>query len=111
MSALMETSLTSMKAAFPTAPKPVQGILMLQSLIELMLHTCQCAQTHEMPASKDMNMLFCTAPPDLYAFFTKEAYPKTFFLFPKEVEEVPDFNNCTDGNQHEMLKFTHALAK
>jgi hypothetical protein len=89
MSALTETSLTSMKAASPTAPKPVQGILMLQSLIELMLNMCQCAQTHKTPASKDMNMLFCAAAPDLYAFFTKEAYPKTFFPFPKEVEEVP----------------------
>ncbi len=70
MSALTETSLTSMKAAFPTAPKPVQGIPTLQSLIELMLHMCQCAQTHEMPASKDVNKLFCAAAPDLYyAFF------------------------------------------
>jgi hypothetical protein len=58
-----------------------------------------------------MNILFCIAAPDLYAFFTKEAYPSTFFPFPKEVEEVPDFNNCTDNNQREMLKSTHALAK
>ena len=65
MSALTETSLTSMKTAFPTALEPVQGILMLQSLIELMLHMCPCAQTHKMPASKDMNMLFCAAAPDL----------------------------------------------
>jgi hypothetical protein len=86
MSALTETSLTSMKTAFPTAPEPVQGIPMLQSLIELMLHMCRCAQTHKMPTSKDMNMLFCAAEPDLYAFFTKEAYPKEFFPFPKEVE-------------------------
>jgi hypothetical protein len=64
-----------------------------------------------MPALKDMNMLFCTAAPDLYAFFTKEAYHTTFFPFPKEVEEVPDFNNCMDDNQHETLKSTHALAK
>ncbi len=58
-----------------------------------------------------MNMLFCAAAPDLYAFFTKEAYPTTFFPFLKEVEEVPDFNNCTDDSQHETLKSTHALAK
>ncbi len=111
MSALTETSLTSMKAAFPTAPKPVQGIPTLQSLIELMLHMCRCAQTHKAPVSKDMNMLFCTTVPDLYAFFTKEAYPTTFFPFPKEFEEVPDFNNCTDDNQRETLKLTHALTK
>ena len=94
MSALMETSLTSMKTAFPTAPKPVQGIPTFQSLIELMLHMCRCAQTHKTPASKDMNMLFCAAAPDLYAFFTKEAYPMEFFPFPKEVEEVPDFKTA-----------------
>ncbi len=56
-------------------------------------------------------MLFCAAVPDLYAFFTKEAYPTTFFPFPKEVEEVPDFNNCMDDNQRETLKSTLALAK
>jgi hypothetical protein len=111
MSALMETSLTIMKIAFPTAPKPVQGILTFQSLIELMLHMCRCAQTHKIPASKDMNMLFCAAVPDLYAFFTKEAYPKEFFPFLKEIEEVPDFKNCTDDNQRETLKLTHALAR
>ena len=111
MSALKETSLTSMKTTFPTAPEPVQGIPSLQSLIELMLHMCRCAQTHLTPASKDMNMLFCAAAPDLYAFFMKEAYPKEFFPFPKEVEEVPDFKNCTDDNQRETLKLTHALAR
>ncbi len=111
MSALKETSLTSIKAAFPRAPEPVQGIPMLQSLIELMLHMCRCAQTHKTPASKDMNMLFCAAALDLYAFFTKEAYPKTFFPFPKEVENVPDFNNCTDNNQRETLKLTHTFSK
>jgi hypothetical protein len=111
MSSLTETSLTSMKTAFPTAPEPLQGIPTLQSLIELMLHMCRCAQTHKTPTSKDMNMLFCAAAPDLYAFFTKEAYPKEFFPFPKEVEEVPDFENCTDNNQHETLRLMHALAK
>ncbi len=58
-----------------------------------------------------MNMLFCAAASDLYAFFMKEAYPKEFFPFSKEVEEVPDFKNCTDDNQRETLKLTHALAK
>ncbi len=38
MSGLTETSLTSMKAAFPTAPDPLQGIPTLASLIDLMLH-------------------------------------------------------------------------
>ncbi len=41
----------------------------------------------------------------------EEAYPKEFFPFPKEVEEVPDFKNCTDDNQRETLKVTHTLAR
>jgi hypothetical protein len=87
MSALTETSLTSMKTAFPTAPELVQRIPMLQSLIELMLHMCWCAQTHKTPTSKDMNMLFCATVPVLYAFFTKEAYPKEFFHFRRKLKK------------------------
>ena len=45
MSALTEISLTRMKAAFPAAPDPIQGIPMLASLINLMLHICYCSQT------------------------------------------------------------------
>jgi hypothetical protein len=43
MANLTETSLTSMKmkAAFPTAPDPIQGIPTLASLIDLMLHMCR----------------------------------------------------------------------
>jgi hypothetical protein len=111
MSTLMETSLTSMKAAFPTAPEPIQGILTLVSLINLMLHMCCCAQTHKTPASTRMIMLFCTASPGLYSFFTMEAYPASFFPFPTEVDAVPDFSGCTTNNAYETLKSTHALAR
>jgi hypothetical protein len=58
MSALSKTSLTSMKAAFPAAPDPIQGIPTLASLINLMLHICQCLQTQKTTASATMNMLF-----------------------------------------------------
>jgi hypothetical protein len=91
MITLMETSLTSMKAAFPTAPEPIQGIMTLASLIDLMLHMCCCTQTHKMPASTRMNILFCAASPGLYSFFTKETYPASFFPFTTEVDAVPDF--------------------
>ncbi len=82
MATLMETSLTSMKAAFPTAPEPIQGIPTLASLINLMLYICCCAQTHKTPASTRMNMLFCAASPGLYSFFTTETYLVSFFPFP-----------------------------
>ena len=94
MSTMTETSLTSMKAAFPAAPEPIQGIPTLASLIDLMLHICRCSQTQKTPASAKMNMLFCAASPGLYSFFTTEAYPATFFPFPAEVDAVPDFSTC-----------------
>jgi hypothetical protein len=111
MSTLTETSLTSMKLAFPTTPEPIQGIPTLASLIDLMLHMCCCAQTHKTPASPKMNMLLCAAALDLYSFFTMEAYPTNFFPFPKEVDAVPDFSACNTDNEREMLKSTHALAR
>jgi len=55
MAALTEISLTSIKAAFPAAPDPIQGIPMLASLIDLMLHICHCSQTQKTPAlSRDL---------------------------------------------------------
>jgi hypothetical protein len=111
MATLTETTLTSMKAAFPTAPEPIQGIPTLASLIDLMLHMCCCVQTHKMPASTRMNMFFCAASPGLYSFFTTETYPASFFPFPTEIDAVPDFSGCTTDNEHETLKSTHALAR
>jgi hypothetical protein len=72
---------------------------------------CRCAQTHKTLASPKMNMLFCAAAPDLYSFFTMEAYLTNFFPFPKEVNAVPDFFACNTDNEREMLKSTHALAR
>jgi hypothetical protein len=109
MATLMETSLTSMKAAFPTAPKPIQGIPTLVSLIDLMLHMCRCTQTHKTPASTSMNMLFCTASPGLYSFFTTETYPESFFPFPTEVDAVPDFSGSTTNNKQETHSSQHML--
>jgi hypothetical protein len=108
MSYLSETSLTSMKAAFPAALDPIQGIPKLASLIDLMLHMCRCLQTQKMPASNKMNVLFCAASPGLYSFFTMEAYPASFFPFPPEVDAVPNFSTCTSDNERETLKATNA---
>ncbi len=75
ISALTETSLTSMNAAFPTAPEPIHGIPTLASLIDLILYTCHCSQTQKAPALATMNMLFLAASPDLHSYFTNNAYP------------------------------------
>jgi hypothetical protein len=108
MSALKENSLTSMKAAFPTAPTPIHGIPTLASLIYLMMHMCCCLQTQKTPASATMNMLFLAASPDLYLYFTNETYPSSYFPFPKEVDDVPDFSTCPSNNECKSLKATHA---
>ena len=113
MSALVETSLASMKAAFLAAPDPIQGIPMLASLIDLMLLICRCLQTQKTLASTTMNMLFCAASPGLYSFFTTEAYPSAFFPFPNEVDAdaVPDFSACNLDNERETLKATNACIR
>jgi hypothetical protein len=101
MSALTETSLTSMKAAFPTVLKPIYGFLMLASLINLMLHK-------KTPTSATMNMMFLAASPDLYSYFMNKAYPSSHLPFPKEVDDVPDFSMRTSDNKCKSLKATHA---
>ncbi len=54
-------------------------------------------------------MLFCTASPGLYSFFTTEAYPASFFPFPIEVDTIPDFSACTtDNEEREIQKATNA---
>ena len=108
MSTLTETSLTSMKAAFPAALDPIQRIPTLASLIDLMLHICRCSQTQKTPASATMNMLFCAASPGLYSFFTMDTYPASFFPFLPEVDAVPNFSTCTSDNKRETLKATNA---
>jgi hypothetical protein len=108
MSTLTETSLTSIKAAFPAAPDPIQGIPTLAALINLMLHICRCLQIQKTPASAKMNMLFCAASPGLYSFFTTKAYPASFFPFPVEVDAIPDFSACTTDNERKTLKAKNA---
>ncbi len=53
-------------------------------------------------------MLFCSASPGLYSFFTTKAYPASFFLFPVEVDAIPNFSACTTDNERETLKATNA---
>jgi hypothetical protein len=111
MSTLTETSLADMKGGFPPAPEPIHGIPTLTSLIDLLFHLCQCAQTHRSPASAKMNLLFCAAPRDVYAFLTTEAYPDAFAPFPPVIADVPDFSQCTNENKHAAARAMHARDK
>jgi hypothetical protein len=57
-----------------------------------------------------MNMLFLAALPDLYSYFTNKTFPSTssYFPFPKEVDDIPDFSACSSDNERKSLKATHA---
>ena len=107
----METSLADMKAGFPFAPKPIQGIPTLKSLIELLFHMCRCAQTHCSPASNTMNLLFCACPRPIYGFFTADAYPDTFAPILPIVDEEPDYASCTGKNDRTTTRARHAFDK
>jgi hypothetical protein len=111
MSTLTETSLADMKVGFPPAPKPIQGIPNLQSLIDLLFDMCRCSQMHRSPASANINLLFCAAPKDVYAFPDKEAYPTAFAPFPPMVSDIPNFSTCNDEIKRATARATHALAK
>ncbi len=63
------------------------------------------------PASATMNLLFCAAPPDLYAFLTAEAYPAASAPFLPIVPDVPNYTECTNDNKCATVKATHAIDK
>jgi hypothetical protein len=108
---MMETSLTDMKTVFPQASEPIQGIPTLQFIIEHLFYLCHCAQTQRSSASATMNLLFCTAPPDVYAFLTAEAYPATFAPFLPIVPDVPNYTACTNNNKRATVKAMHTFDK
>ena len=53
-------------------------------------------------------MLFLAASPNLYLYFINKDYLSSYFPFPKEVDDVPDFSACTSNNECKSLKATHA---
>jgi hypothetical protein len=111
MSTMMETSPRGHENGISKAPEPIQGIPTLQSLIELLFHLCCCTQTQRSPASATMNLLFCAAPPEVYAFLTAEAYPAAFAPFPPIVPDVPNYTACTNNNERTTVKATHVINK
>jgi hypothetical protein len=42
-------------------------------------------------------------------FLHKQYLSYKFFLFPAEVDAIPDFANCTSDNERKSLKAMHAL--
>ncbi len=58
-----------------------------------------------------MNLLFCTAPKDVYTFLTKEAYLTTFATFPLLIPDIPDFSECMNENDCTTVRAKHTLDK
>ncbi len=58
-----------------------------------------------------MNLLFCVAPPDVYAFLTAEAYPAAFVPFLPIMPDMPDYIACTNNNKRATVKAMHAIDK
>jgi hypothetical protein len=111
MSNITETSIGNMKVGFPPSLEPIQGIPTLQSLIELLFHLCCCAQTQRLSVSATMNLLFCAAPCNVYAFLSSEAYTDAFAPFPPEVPNVPNFTVCVNNNDCATVQATHTQDK
>jgi hypothetical protein len=61
--------------------------------------------------SATLNLLFCTAPPDVYDFLTAEGYPAAFAPFPPIMPDVPNYAACTNNNMHATVKAMHAINK
>jgi hypothetical protein len=111
MTIMTENTILDMKAGFPPSPKPIQEIPTLYSLIELLFHLCRCAQTQRPPASATMNLLFCAAPCNVYAFLTTKVYPSAFAPFPPVVPNMPDYTACVTDNGRATVRVTHAQDK
>ncbi len=58
-----------------------------------------------------MNLLFCAAPRNVYAFLTTGAYPNAFVPFLPEVPDVPNYTVCVDDNDHATVRAMHMQDK
>jgi hypothetical protein len=68
-------------------------------------------QTQRLPAFTTMNLLFCAALRNVYAFLTTDAYLNTFAPFPPKVPNVPNYTACVEDNNCAMVRATHARNK
>ncbi len=65
---------------------------------------------HKSTISKRMNLLYVAVDPSLYTHYSaREAYPHAIYPFPDNVDEVPNFTACTNGNTCAAAKITCAI--
>jgi hypothetical protein len=79
-----------MRLAFPKPPDPSLGTPNLFVLNDLLQYMCKCAQTHKLPISKKMNLLYVAIDDTLYAHYAgAEAYPNNDYPFPPSPPTCP----------------------
>ena len=111
MTAASITSVTTMKAAFPTPPMTlsVVGTPNLHNLVEILIYLARCAQTHKSTISPNMNLLYVAVPPAVYAHYTQEMYPGDMYPHPPIPTDAPNFQGAIDDNAREEIKYLHSL--
>jgi len=111
MSTATPTSVTDMKAAFPTPPEHLRfiGTPTLTDFVQILIFIARCAQTHKSTISPNMNLLYVAVPPGVYAHYTREAYPYGMYPYPPRPLDVPNFAGANGGTARENIKIQHAL--
>ncbi len=105
------TSVTDMKAAFPTPPGHLAIISTpnLHDLLEILIYIARCAQTHKSTISPNMNLLYVAVPPSVYAHYTNKPYPAGMYPYPPRPTDAPNFAGAVGGNERENRKIAHAI--
>ncbi len=105
------TSVTEMKAAFPTPPSHLAVISTpnFHDLVEVLIYIARCAQTHKSTISPNMNLLYVAVPPSVYTHYTNEPYPAGLYPYPQRPTDAPNFAGTVGGNERENCKIAHAI--
>jgi hypothetical protein len=100
-----------MRLAFPTPPKSSLGTPNHFVLNDIFQYLCKCAQTHNSPISKKMNLLYVAINPTLYGHYSSsEAYPNADYPFPLKVMGVPNYSGCISTNDCANVIVSHGMA-
>jgi hypothetical protein len=108
--AYAESSSATMRAGFPTPPKPTLGAPNLFILNDLLQYICKCGQMHKSTISKKMNLLYVAVDPSLYTHYSaSKVHPHDMYPFPNKCNEVSNFTGCTNNNKLAATKILHAI--
>lgn len=80
----------------------------LQELVRVRQYIMMCASTQKSSISPDLNLLYLVVPPEIYAKYTKQAYPHAHYPIPANVHIVPDYAMSQDDNDPALISAEHA---